>query len=509
MAVKLPDSRILGERQDISARPAVQGPNPRAMAAPAAAAEEASLRTAQSGQHMTVAADRFAAMDARAREGEWAVDRARKRGEYQLIAQKELERLSTEGDMSKQETLAQYNTVLQEAQRKILSEHPGGKESAARLSAQLEESRFSFVVDAGRKGAEARHKLVLGNITNNIGQFTAEANSSPGKLIDIWRRFDALVDDTAPALTPEMETATRSAGRREIALSALNSLVARGSAKDARELIASTPGLLSGLAPEQQRTIEGRLASAERAQDEARSAGLRKIEETTQILGRPPTLAERIKLAGVADADKDKSPAAKLHEMETALGRPLSNSEKTKALGVYIEQKGVDLSSVAGMRKEFTNQSGDFIKVRDAYNKIAATAANPSPAGDMALIFNYMKMLDPGSTVREGEYATAQNAGSVPDRVWAQYNKAVAGESLAPPQRSDFLKQSKNLYDSQLKTQKALEKTYRGLAERAGFNPDDVAPDMAGENPGSVSGPAAAPVIQYGLGGQRIGAVKK
>ena len=38
----------------------------------------------------------------------------------------------------------------------------------------------------------------------------------------------------------------------------------------------------------------------------------------------------------------------------------------------------------------------------------------PDAAGDMALIFSYMKMLDPNSTVREGEYATAQDAGSIP-----------------------------------------------------------------------------------------------
>jgi len=39
-------------------------------------------------------------------------------------------------------------------------------------------------------------------------------------------------------------------------------------------------------------------------------------------------------------------------------------------------------------------------------------------------------MLDPGSVVRESEFATAQNAAGVPDQVRNMYNKVLSGTRL-------------------------------------------------------------------------------
>jgi len=70
------------------------------------------------------------------------------------------------------------------------------------------------------------------------------------------------------------------------------------------------------------------------------------------------------------------------------------------------------------LRDDFRSESKEFVKVRDAYGRILSTDA--SAAGDLALIFNYMKILDPGSVVREGEFATAQNSAGIPERIRAQ-----------------------------------------------------------------------------------------
>jgi len=87
-----------------------------------------------------------------------------------------------------------------------------------------------------------------------------------------------------------------------------------------------------------------------------------------------------------------------------------------------------------------------YIDIRDSYNRIIASAKDPSAAGDMALIFNYMKVLDPGSTVREGEFATAQNSAGVPEIIRAQYNKVMSGKRLSTSQRDDFVDRAKKLY---------------------------------------------------------------
>lgn len=131
-----------------------------------------------------------------------------------------------------------------------------------------------------------------------------------------------------------------------------------------------------------------------------------------------------------------------------------------------------------GLRKEYVKESDQFIKTRDAFNKIEASFEDPSPAGDMAGIFSYMKLLDPGSTVREGEYATVEKAGSVPNWVRRAYNKAVKGDLLTPKMRKDFSNRSKKLFNKQKITQKKRETQYRGIAKRQGLPEQDVLIDL-------------------------------
>ena len=144
------------------------------------------------------------------------------------------------------------------------------------------------------------------------------------------------------------------------------------------------------------------------------------------------------------------------------------------------------------LRDEFRNLSKDFIQVRDSYGRIQESAKNPSAAGDLALLFNFMKMLDPGSTVREGEFANAQNSAGVPDQVRNLFNRALSGERIAF-NRQDFVDRSKALYERQRMTHKKLEKQYGSLAKRYSVNPDRVVTDlqledMPGEAPGLKPG---------------------
>lgn len=148
--------------------------------------------------------------------------------------------------------------------------------------------------------------------------------------------------------------------------------------------------------------------------------------------------------------------------------------------------KGAKVSKDASaLRKEFNAlpEVKDFKDVDTAFQKIQGAAKNVSAAGDLSLIFGYMKMLDPGSTVREGEFANAQNAGGVDDKVAAAYNNVRSGQRLTDAQRADFIAQARGLYEAQRKAYSAAAQRYRGLAERAGLAPDDVAVDRPGDAP--------------------------
>lgn len=130
------------------------------------------------------------------------------------------------------------------------------------------------------------------------------------------------------------------------------------------------------------------------------------------------------------------------------------------------------------LRDKWEVSTKDFRDVRDAYGRIKVSAKDPSPSGDLALIFNYMKMLDPGSTVREGEFATAQNSGSAWEILGAKYNKVMEGERLTPSQRTDFLARARSLYKQQESQAKKAGEETRSLARKYNLDPDRVVLDQ-------------------------------
>lgn len=138
------------------------------------------------------------------------------------------------------------------------------------------------------------------------------------------------------------------------------------------------------------------------------------------------------------------------------------------------EKKSSSIKDANALRQDFVTASKDFVIQRDAFTRIKSSAREPSAAGDLALIFNYMKLLDPGSTVREGEFATAQNAAGVPAVVQSYYNRVMTGERLADSQRADFLKRAGMIYNDVLGNHKRLEGQYTDIAKRNAIDPRDV-----------------------------------
>jgi len=153
------------------------------------------------------------------------------------------------------------------------------------------------------------------------------------------------------------------------------------------------------------------------------------------------------------------------------------------------------IDNEAKVRGEYTGQLKDFVNVRDAFGRVAAAAEDPSAAGDLALIFNYMKMLDPGSVVREQEFANAQNAAGVPERIRAAYNNAIKGERLTDNTRADFLDRAGRLFSTQLDSANKTCEVYGGLADQYGFARDRVTPDLSLGVTSDIIRPRARPTF--------------
>jgi hypothetical protein len=154
-------------------------------------------------------------------------------------------------------------------------------------------------------------------------------------------------------------------------------------------------------------------------------------------------------------------------------------ASKNEALRKFNEGK---LKKAADFRREWAKDPTTLATKagKVSIDKIrSAGQGDPSAAKDHSMIFNYMKTVDPGSTVREGEFATVEQAGGIIDRATiGLFNKALEGEKLTPEQRTDFLSVSENLWQQQVNAQQLVDDNYRGLVDRAGVPQQDVVLDL-------------------------------
>jgi hypothetical protein len=104
-----------------------------------------------------------------------------------------------------------------------------------------------------------------------------------------------------------------------------------------------------------------------------------------------------------------------------------------------------------------------------------------------------MKMLDPGSVVREGEFATAQNAAGVPDRVLNLYNKALSGNGLNEGQRKNIRAQADSLFKKTAEDERRVRDGISRIARNYGLNTDNIFIDTQPSAPAAPGAPAAPP----------------
>lgn len=141
---------------------------------------------------------------------------------------------------------------------------------------------------------------------------------------------------------------------------------------------------------------------------------------------------------------------------------------------VNTGQKGLD--NTLKVRGDFRSEPiyKAHGEVQSAHAQITTALKQNSPAGDLAGATKLMKILDPGSVVRESELGMAMAASGLMDRVTNYADMVIKGTKLTPTQRKDFqalsdalLKESQGQYNS-----KRTE--YKGIAERNQLNVEDI-----------------------------------
>ena len=170
-----------------------------------------------------------------------------------------------------------------------------------------------------------------------------------------------------------------------------------------------------------------------------------------------------------------------------------------KLLGAkkQVAQAGASSVNVNTGQKGFDNElklRGDFKQepvykahqeMQSAYSQIQQSLKQATPAGDLAGATKIMKLLDPGSVVRESELGMAMAATGLLDRVQNYAQNIISGNKLTPKQRVEFQQLADALYGESVKAYNGKRGEYIKLGADYGLD--------AGRAIGGVASMAAKP----------------
>jgi hypothetical protein len=204
------------------------------------------------------------------------------------------------------------------------------------------------------------------------------------------------------------------------------------------------------------------------------------------MIRRNPFGEEKI----VPNAAPYQAPPADIVATEYILGRQLAGTGRPgiAAVGQYREQIAPrTILDMTGGQKGFENEMKlggafrgeqiykDFNDMKSAYGQVTTALNQGTPIGDVAGATKVMKLLDPGSVVRESELGIAMAASGRMDRLQNYFSMWMSGEKLTPTQREDFKKLSNELYNAAAQAYNAKRAEYENFGKAYNFKNLDTA----------------------------------
>ena len=168
-------------------------------------------------------------------------------------------------------------------------------------------------------------------------------------------------------------------------------------------------------------------------------------------------------------------------------------SAEIQGLIAEIRKKDADfrLTSETDLRKEYSGLPAikEFSTVQTAHKQVISALNNPSAANDLAAGTKFMKLLDPGSVVRESELGLAMAATGAIDLMGNYVQRLQNGERLNPAQRADFKKAAELAYKAAEDTYNQISNQYVDLANSYNLNPNNIVL-RSGRTPSNPAAPA-------------------
>ena len=133
-----------------------------------------------------------------------------------------------------------------------------------------------------------------------------------------------------------------------------------------------------------------------------------------------------------------------------------------------------------------------FQEVKSAYGQITKAIDLRSPAGDLAAATKIMKLLDPGSVVRESELGMAMQATGLMDRITGYADNVIKGTKLTEQQRVDFRRLADALYGDAASSYNNKRSEYQELGQGYGLNTRTLGAPISFSAPGPAAVPPSA-----------------
>jgi hypothetical protein len=254
---------------------------------------------------------------------------------------------------------------------------------------------------------------------------------------------------------------------------------------------------LARIAPQLMGSAEGRKSLGEllAAQKSMRPETFSLSEGATQFERDPFTGQTKTIATGLPKKEKEDI-AGDVKEARQVLGitTPVDSMTVTERalIKAYIDRKdagkapkvSVDLKDPTAVAMAGLKMQGDIRQdlkgpkdTATAYQTMYNAATNPTQKGDTTMLYTFFKVLDPQSTVREGEIEMIKQSRSIPEKFKGMAQKLASGKTLLESERADLLNQAYQYVANQQRGVTETIDMYKDYAKAFGLNPEKAVPN--------------------------------
>jgi hypothetical protein len=175
-------------------------------------------------------------------------------------------------------------------------------------------------------------------------------------------------------------------------------------------------------------------------------------------------------------ADMTKPQITEQPSKVTPTTQPVSQPAQAPIIKKVAQSKQDIFKQEQDIRKDYisTPEVKAFNEMKTSFGQINAGLNAKSAAGDLTAATKFMKLLDPGSVVRESELYLAMNATGLIDRIANYKSRLENGEVLNPKQREDFRNVANQLFKAAENTKINYDKQYEDIAKSNNLDPAKI-----------------------------------